>query len=60
MILASITDLAEPVSQELRDSVAAVQRQVKNGLQNDQANAFYEAGFADRIVAQDTVLDAVE
>lgn len=53
MILASITDLAEAVSQDLRDSVASVQRQVKNGLASDEANAFYEAGFADRIVAQE-------
>jgi len=41
------------VSQDLRDSVASVQRQVKNGLASDEANAFYEAGFADRIVAQE-------
>jgi hypothetical protein len=53
MILASITDLAEAVSEDLRDSVASVHRQVKNGLASDEANAFYEAGFADRIVAQE-------
>jgi len=53
MILASIADLAEAVSQDLRDAVASVQRRVKNGLASEEANAFYEAGFADRIVAQD-------
>ncbi len=53
MILASITDLVEAVSQDLREAVASVQRQVKNGLPSDEANAFYEAGFADRIVAQE-------
>ncbi|KAB0267888.1 hypothetical protein [Microvirga brassicacearum] len=52
MILASITDLAEPVSQKLCDAVASFQRQVKNGLGDDPSNAFYEAGFADRVVAQ--------
>ena len=52
MILATITDLAEGLSQDLRNSIASVQRQVKNGLASEEANAFYEAGFVDRIVAQ--------
>ena len=52
MILAAIADLAESVNQELRDSVASIQRQVKNGLTGDGPNAWYESGFADRIVAQ--------
>lgn len=52
MVLASIVDLVEPLDAELSRQIAFVHRQVKNGLGNEPALAFYEAGFADRVVAQ--------
>jgi hypothetical protein len=35
----------------LAAEIASLQRQVKNGLASSAAKAFYEAGFADRVVA---------
>lgn len=52
MILASIADLLEALEPELVDAVTLLQRQVKNGLPTEAALAFYEAGFADRVVSQ--------
>src|SRR5262249_23572203 len=51
MILASIVDLVESLDPELATEIASLQRQVKNGLASAAANSFYEAGFADRVVA---------
>ncbi len=52
MILASVVDLVESIEPGLVDAVTLLQRQVKNGLQTESSLAFYEAGFADRVVAQ--------
>ncbi|MDK4742630.1 DEAD/DEAH box helicase [Rhizobium sp. CNPSo 3464] len=52
MILASVVDLLETIEPELVDATTLIQRQVKNGLQTESALAFYEAGFADRVIAQ--------
>lgn len=51
MIVASIADLAELMDANLYSAVAFLQRQIKNGLSDTAAIAFYEAGFADRHVA---------
>lgn len=52
MILASVVDLIEGIEPELVEPITLLQRQVKNGLQTESSLAFYEAGFADRVVAQ--------
>jgi superfamily II DNA/RNA helicase len=52
MILATIADLAEEDEGELPAALALLQRQVKSGLTSVAALSFFEAGFADRIVAQ--------
>lgn len=52
MILASIVDLIEPIDVDLATRVTSLQRKVKSGLGSSSAIAFYEAGFSDRIVAQ--------
>jgi hypothetical protein len=52
MVIASMADLMEPLNADLSADVAELQRQIKHGLKSDSALAFYEAGFADRVVAQ--------
>jgi hypothetical protein len=52
MILATIADLAETDEGELPEALALLQRQMKSGLTSLAALGFFEAGFADRIVAQ--------
>lgn len=52
MVVASAADLLEPLDQGLRDEVVSLQRKVKNGLSDNAALAFFEAGFSDRMVAQ--------
>lgn len=52
MIVASIADLVEPRDPTLHEQLLLLQRQIKNGLSNTTALAFYEAGFKDRVVAQ--------
>jgi len=51
MVIATLADLAEPLDPGVQDALAALQRQVKNGLTGRAALAFLEAGFADRVVA---------
>jgi hypothetical protein len=51
MIAASLADLAEPLGDELHAGLAWVQRRVKYGLAEPAEVEFFEAGFADRIVA---------
>jgi hypothetical protein len=51
MVVASLTDLVEPLDNDLYEAMALLQRQVKNGLTEIAAIAFLEAGFADRFVA---------
>lgn len=52
MVVASAADLIEPLDEDLRNELSTLQRQVKHGLSDNAALAFYEAGFADRVVAQ--------
>ena len=52
MVVASMADLIEPMTVELSAELAELQRQIKYGLKSSAALAFYEAGFADRVVAQ--------
>ena len=51
MIAASLADLAEPLEPELLRALSWIQRRLKYGLPNIAQVAFFEAGFADRIVA---------
>ncbi|WP_417254651.1 hypothetical protein [Celeribacter sp.] len=52
MVVASIADLVELLDPALHEQLLVLQRQIKNGLSNTAALAFYEAGFKDRVVAQ--------
>lgn len=52
MVVASIADLVESLDENLHEELLQLQRQIKNGLSNAAALAFYEAGFKDRVVAQ--------
>lgn len=51
MVMASITDLAEEVSGPLHAAAALLQRQIKCGLTEIPSLTFYEAGFANRYIA---------
>jgi hypothetical protein len=51
MIVASIADLTEELGDFLHTSVSVLQKQIKYGLTDRAAIAFYEAGVADRHVA---------
>jgi helicase len=52
MIVATIADLAEGGDEVLFNALSLLQRQVKMGLESQAALGFFEAGFADRVVAQ--------
>jgi superfamily II DNA/RNA helicase len=52
MILATIADLAEGDEDELPSALTLLQRRMKSGLSSLAALGFFEAGFADRVVAQ--------
>ncbi|WP_370334511.1 DEAD/DEAH box helicase [Parvularcula marina] len=52
MVVASMADLVEPLNEDLYRELVLLQRQIKNGLSNPAALAFYDAGFKDRVVAQ--------
>lgn len=52
MVVAAVADLVEPLDQDLYQVLMLLQKQIKNGLSNTAALAFYEAGFKDRVVAQ--------
>lgn len=51
MIVASLTDLVEPVDEALHSAMTSLQKRVKYGLTDQAALAFLEAGFADRVIA---------
>ncbi len=51
MIVASMVDLTEAIDPGLHQALAFVQRRVKHGLAAAASIAFFEAGFADRVVA---------
>ncbi len=53
MVVASIADLVEPIDEDLYVQLVQLQRQIKNGLSDAAALAFYESGFKDRVVAQE-------
>lgn len=57
MIIAAMADLVEGRSAYLHSQLVLLQKKVKYGLPSRAAIAFYEAGFADRIIAQ-TLADA--
>jgi hypothetical protein len=52
MIVATLADLAEGDDEVLFDGLSLLQRQMKIGLASHAALGFFEAGFADRVVAQ--------
>ena len=51
MIVASLADFAETLDNDLRGALALLQQQIKYGLSSSAAIGFFEAGFADRVVA---------
>lgn len=51
MVVASVADLLEPLDEELSEITATLQKRIKYGLSEPSAIAFYELGFADRMVA---------
>jgi hypothetical protein len=51
MVVASLADLAEALDEGVQAALALLQRRVKSGLSDRAALAFFEAGFADRIVS---------
>jgi hypothetical protein len=51
MVVASLADLAEALDQDVHRALSLLQRQIKHGLSDLAAIAFFEAGFADRVVA---------
>jgi len=52
MIVATIADLAEDVDAELHKMLCVLQRKIRYGLNTEAALAFFETGFADRVVAK--------
>jgi superfamily II DNA/RNA helicase len=52
MVVAAIADLVEESFEQLNGRIVAIQKRIKYGLSSPSAIAFFEAGFADRIVAQ--------
>lgn len=52
MVMATVSDLAEEVSDPLLTAAALLQRQIKCGLTEVPALTFYEAGFANRHIAK--------
>jgi hypothetical protein len=53
MIVAALADFAETLDDDLRSALAFLQQQIKYGLSNSAAIGFFEAGFADRVVAME-------
>jgi helicase len=53
MVIATLADLTEGVSEPLRDAFKFLQRQMKAGLALAPALGMYEVGFADREIAKD-------
>ena len=51
MIVAALADFAETLDDDLRSALAFLQQQIKYGLDTAAAIGFFEAGFADRVVA---------
>jgi hypothetical protein len=53
MIVAALADFAETLDDDLRGALALLQQQIKYGLGSNAAIGFFEAGFADRVVAME-------
>ena len=53
MIVAALADFAETSDDDLRGALALLQQQIKYGLNSTAAIGFFEAGFADRVVAME-------
>jgi helicase len=51
MIVAALADFAETLDNDLRGALAFLQQRIKYGLSTSAAIGFFEAGFADRVVA---------
>jgi superfamily II DNA/RNA helicase len=51
MIVSTMTDLTEIQAPELSKALGRLQKQIKYGLSTDSSIAFFENGFADRVVA---------
>jgi hypothetical protein len=51
MLISTIADLIEVEDEDLAEQVGQVHKRLKNGLPSLAAIAFYEVGFADRVVA---------
>jgi len=51
MVVAALADFAETLDNDLRGALAFLQQQIKYGLSASAAIGFFEAGFADRVVA---------
>jgi superfamily II DNA/RNA helicase len=51
MLAAAIADLLEDLDDDLHEAILVLQKRIKVGLSNVAGLAFYEAGFADRVVA---------
>lgn len=51
MTVATMADIAAPISENLSNGLTHLQRRLKYGLSSLSAIIFYEIGFADRVVA---------
>lgn len=51
MIVATMADLAEEDDDDVHNALALLQKRLKYGLPNKASIAFFELGFADRVVA---------
>jgi hypothetical protein len=51
MVVASLSDLCETLHDDLHSAFSLLQKRIKHGLSDVAAIAFFEAGFADRLVA---------
>jgi len=51
MLVGTMADLVEPLDNDLSAALAALHKRLKYGLPSEAAIAFYELGFADRVVS---------
>jgi superfamily II DNA/RNA helicase len=52
MIIATMADLSEELSPEVSGALGFLQKEIRYGLSSDAAIAYFESGFADRVVSQ--------
>jgi hypothetical protein len=53
MLFSTVADLLEPIDADLSDGVGVLHKRLKYGLPTRASIAFFEAGFADRVLAQE-------